>query len=172
MLLFLIVNIICDFGSFLYIMICSDHYVLMTFSWLCHFNLTIYCHVQVCLTTRWSPGTSSIWMSLIFSLQNVGFVTSLYGNIMFSDLQKCSCWWCKSCNVGGWKSVQSLSITIENSYLKSFSKILLNWKMVDRFLHQSYSQYPLLGFSAFCWCKGLKFFVLCETFLRVLSPFY
>ena len=37
MLLFLIVNIICDFGSFLYIMIFAYHYVVITLLWLCHF---------------------------------------------------------------------------------------------------------------------------------------
>ena len=101
-----------------YIMTCSGCVI---------FNLTIYCHVQVCLTTRWFPGTSSIWMSLIFSLQNIGFVTSIYGNIMFSDLQKCSCWWCKSFNLMIEKVFRSLVIMVENSYTFQFRINLEIW---------------------------------------------
>ena len=111
-------------------------------------------------------------MSLLFSIQNVGYVTSLYGNFVFQT--------CKNAVVGGVKVstlviekvFRSLVITIENSYIFQLrSNLEIDFK-VDGFLHQSYSQYPLLGSSAFCWWKSLNFFVLCETFLRVLSPLF
>ena len=145
-----------------YIMTCSGCVI---------FNLTIYCHVKRCLGTMWSPLTVFMRMSMVLPIQNCWICDISVWQYYVSDLQKCSCWWCKSCCVGGWKSVQSLSIMIENFFLKLFSKILLNWGVVDRFLHHSYGQDPLLGPPAFCWCKCLRFFVLCETLLGVLSPF-